>query len=266
LNEFINELNKTYGNWGKILSINNFMLEVRKNLTDHGLEKHNSRLVFSVCPDDVNRIDEVDSVENALTSNYNGEFHLGGLGAYPMGGVSGITAASHHSPDNKSNGEKKHGNLIFFISPHVGLIKNQQGEYIYGKLARPGQQNLTSSCGAMMGFLAALKQAGSPEDFKIAPDNSNTDPTRMVLHGELINNYAPRLSDILAIEDENLQVVNLFKLNYDLVMNKANQMINEFLMKEKEHFKGDIAKISGITVNLGSQDIFIMKDISYPRN
>ncbi|TXT61615.1 MAG: hypothetical protein BAJALOKI2v1_20068 [Promethearchaeota archaeon] len=253
---------KDLGDWGKVLTVDEFMNDVESKLSEMDFNKNNSRLVFSVCPDDVNRLEEKETIENALTGAYNGEFHLGGLGAYPIGGVSGITAASHHPPDDKGNGERKEGNLVFFLSPHMGIMEKDESP-VYGKIIRPGQTKITSSCGAMMGFLAALKDAGSVENFTIAPDDNTVDPTRIVLHNELINNYAGQLTQILGIEDYNKQVIELFKLNYDLVTKKALEMIEEFL--EKEHFEGKISAISGITVNIPGKDLFVLKDFSFPK-
>ncbi|MBD3194098.1 MAG: hypothetical protein GF317_03525 [Candidatus Lokiarchaeota archaeon] len=261
--KYFDIMQNRFGDWGECLTINDFMLKIRKDLTENGFLKDNSRLVFSVCPDDVNRIEEVDTIEDALTDNYNGEFHLGGLGGYPMGGVSGITAASHHPPDKVDNGTRKDGNMIFFISPHMGIV--EQNELLFGKIIRPGQEKLTSSCGAMMGFLSMLEEAGSLENFQIAPDDTYLDPTRIVLHNDLLNNYADRLEQVMSIDDPQKQVVELFKLNYDVVANKGKNMIDAFLEKEKEHFKGNIALISGITVNVPGKDHFVLKDLTYPR-
>ncbi|MBD3254373.1 MAG: hypothetical protein GF383_04730 [Candidatus Lokiarchaeota archaeon] len=256
------QLKQDFGSWGKVYTINETMAEITKSLAENGLFRQNSRIVFSVCPDDVNRLLEIETMEGALTQAYNGEFHLGGLGAYPMGGVSGLTAASHHPPDSVANGSRKDGNLILFISPHIGLLVGD--DFIYGKIIRPGQEKVTSSCGAMMGFLGALKGAGSPESFSIAPDPNYIDPTRVVLHSDLINNYSDQLKQILAVVDENQQVIDMFKLNYDVVMNKTRDIIKEFLIREKQHFKGKIAIVGGITVNLPSKDGFILKEIFYP--
>jgi hypothetical protein len=262
--DYINQLNSDYGSWGKVYTLSDFLGKVKKNLDEKDFKRENSRLVFCVCPDDINRLQENDTIENGLKKVYNGEFHMGGLGAYPMGGVSGIIAASHHPPDNFINGNRTSGNLVFFISPHFGLI--EKNDFIYGKIIRPGQEKITSSCGAIMGFLDALKQAGSPENFKIAPDTTDTDPTRIVLHKMLINKYNKELKDILAIDNENHQVIEMFKLNYELVMKKVIEMINEFIEKEKEHFKGKISVIGGITVNIPKKDLFILKEIVYPKN
>lgn len=261
MSNYFEKVKQDFGDWGQLKTVGDFMVDFKKNLSENNFQKENSRLVFSVCPDDVNRLQEIETIENAITKEYNGEFHLGGLCGYPMSGVSGIIAASHHPPDSIINGERKHGNLIFFISPHMGIAENT-----YGKIIRPGQEKMTSSCGAMMGFLEQLKKAGDPSNFKVESSENNTDPSRLTIHNDLINNYSQELKEILSIENQNQQIINLFKLNYDMVMNKANQMIKEFLEKEKEHFKGNLIIFSGITINIPEKDLFMMKDVSLPNN
>jgi hypothetical protein len=142
-------------------------------------------------------------------------------------------------------------------------IMDDAGSAVYGKIIRPGQEKVTSSCGAMMGFIAALKEAGSPEEFFIAPDENRIDPTRVVLHNELIQNYADDLERILAIDDYNNQTLELFKLNHDVVAKKTKEIIDTFL--KKEHFEGNIALISGITINIPERDLFLMKDFTFPK-
>ncbi|TXT67586.1 MAG: hypothetical protein BAJALOKI1v1_50026 [Promethearchaeota archaeon] len=259
----LSQLKNDYGDWGKVLTINDFIETIKADLSENQFLRRNSRLVFSVCPDDVNRLEALDTIEDALKENYDGEFHLGGLGAYPMGGVSGIIAASHHPPDNIIDGNRIGGNLIFFISPHLGIIEKE--EFLYGKIVRPGQQKITNSCGAMMGFLGALKEAGSAESFQIAPDPNDLDPTRIALHNALIQNYADTLNHILILQNENQQIIDMFKLNYNLVASKAKKMIETFLQIEKDHFEGNIALIGGITVNTPAGDHFILKEIAYPK-
>ncbi|MHA1488503.1 MAG: hypothetical protein ACTSRI_02475 [Promethearchaeota archaeon] len=262
LSFYFNRLLKDFGDWGKVQTIQEFRSDIKKNLSEKDFNRKNSRIVFSVCPDDINRLDDLETIENALTKEYNGEFHLGGLGAYPIGGVSGITAASHHTPDNIVSGVRKEGNLIFFISPHFGLMREKSGDFIFGKIVRPGQETPTSSCGAMMGFLDQLKEDGSPQAFKIPEDKEKVDQTRVILHQELINNYSDKLDEILKLESDNQQVINLSLLNYEVVTKKLDLMIKTFL--NNNHFKGNIAIISGITVNVPTKDYFILKDISYP--
>ena len=261
MDEFEEKLKQDFASWGKVLNISKFTEELNTQLKANGFKKNNSRLIFSVCSDDCNRLAERETAEKALTRLYDREFHLGGLAGYPFGGITGITAASHHPPkiiaDNGQ--EESDGNLVFFISPHVGMIKKQI--FIYGSLIRPGQQKPTASCGALMAFYNELKKAGSPEKLNIEIDEFHIDPTRLILQKELINKYSDRLEEIISINEINQQIIELFKLNYDLIVNKLHQMIKEFLRKEKNNFNGKIAIVSGITVNAPNRDYFILKNI-----
>ncbi|MBD3187928.1 hypothetical protein GF325_13915 [Candidatus Bathyarchaeota archaeon] len=261
MSNFKEVLETNFNSWGSYVTPPELIDKILGDFKDKDISRDNSRLVFSVCPDDVNRLTTRETIEASLKEKFDNEFHLGGLGAYPIGGVSGITAASHHPPDDISSGDRKEGNLIFFVSPHVGILEKDSMKL--GKMVRPGQEKITSSCGAMMGFLAALKEAGSASDFNIAADDKNVDPTRIVLQEQLINKFSSQLDEILGINDSNKQVADLFKLNYDLVANKAKEMIKEFMAKE--HFEGKIAFIGGITVNLPGKDTFLLKEISYPK-
>ena len=255
---YIKQLKQDFENWGKILSIKDFALEISKSLSDHNFTADNSRLVFSVCSDDINRLFERETVENAFKEEYDGEFHLGSLGAYPIGGITGITAASHHAPVNIVDDDRKEGNLIFFVSPHMGLwIEN---EAIYGKTLRPGQDKPTSSCGAMMGFLNWLKQYKTAKNFKI-PEIDASDPARTILYRELLNANPNTLNEIINQKNENQQVIAIAKLNYDVILNKTKSTIAIFL--KKNLFKGRIVIISGITVNAPKFDLIVLKEIHY---
>ena len=261
MSEYAEIINQYYDSWGSLLDVGDFTNKVGDQLSEKGFSKDNSRLVFSVCPDDVNRLNVRETAEKALVKQWDSEFHLGGLGAFPIGGITGITAASHHPPDKVSGESREEGNLIFFVSPHVGVVK--QENLILGKMIRPGQEKLTSSCGAMIGFLAALKEAGNVESFKIAPDAENLDPTRVVLQNAIISQYSKNLDTLLNESDDNKQVADIFKVNYDLVDTTTKKMISTFM--EREHFEGNIAFIGGITVNMPGKDMFILRDVSFPK-
>jgi hypothetical protein len=49
-------------------------------------------------------------------------------------------------------------------------------------------------------------------------------------------------------------------------MNKAEEMIDEFIKLEGDHFEGGIAVIGGITINTVSGDNFILKEITFPNS
>ena len=261
MDEYEEQLIQDFRGWGKVLNIGQFAEEINKTLKTQDFKKKNSRLVFSVCSDDCNRLSERETIEKALTKLFNREFHLGGLAGYPFGGISGITAASHHPPDccSEDGDVEGSGNLIFFISPHVGLIK--KGVFIYGNIFRPGQQRPTASCGAMMSFLNNLKKTSRIENFVIDMDEFYLDPERLILHKEFINNYSEELIDIIAINEINRQVIELFILNHNVIVNKLKQMIDVFLRREKYNFHSKIALITGITVNTPHRDYFILKEM-----
>ncbi|TFF96117.1 MAG: hypothetical protein EU544_01350 [Promethearchaeota archaeon] len=262
MKEIINSLNNYFDQWGTILTIPDFLSEIQDIFSKSFFSRENSRLVFSVCPDDINRLDERKTVENALKENYGGEFNLGGLGAYPIAGLSGMIAASHHLPDDIKSEKRKAGNLLFYVSPHFGIL--QQRELLYGKIIRPGQKKITDSCGAIMGFLSALKTSGSSKTFIVPPDADYLDISRFVLQTELKSLFSEEIDKLLDITETNLQVAELFKLNYDLVLLKSKVMIDEFL--KKESFEGHIGVIGGLTVNLAREDLFILKDLFFPKN
>jgi hypothetical protein len=251
-------LNRDFENWGIIFSVKDFIDKVKENFLKFGFNSINSRLVFCVCPDDINRLRERETIEKSLTAEFNGEFHLGNLAAYPIGGITGIIAASHHVPDKIVDNRAKEGNLIFFISPHVGL--STEGGVSYGKIHRPSQNKLSSCCGAMMAFLDQLKQCKSLQDFKILGDEMS-DPTKILLYKAFLNSYSDKLLDIYRIKNENEQVITLAKLNYELVLNKLKSLINYF--SENYHIDGDYVLIGGITINTSLKDFLVLKDFEF---
>lgn len=259
MSNYLTELQTHFDDWGELLTPKGFLQRVNNELAEKEFDMVHARLVFSVCPDDINRLKERRTIENTLTKEFNGEFHLGGLGAYPVEGVAGITAASHHPPDKKQDGSRKDGNLIFFVSPHMGLVED--GEFHFGKIIRPGQKKMTAACGATMGFFNQLKEAGSVENFSLNTETT-LDPTKVIFYQTFLNNYADELQEILSIDDEKEQIATLFKLNYTLVNEKATEMIEEFL--RKEDFHGNIAVIGGLTINSPEKDFFLLRNLVYP--
>ncbi|MFX1275969.1 MAG: hypothetical protein ACFFBP_09345 [Promethearchaeota archaeon] len=261
MQEYKDKIEFGFRDWGQVLNVGEFIEEIKKTLDPSEYNSENSRLVFSVCSDDCNRLAERETIEKALTKTYGREFHLGGLAGYPVGGVSGIIAASHHVPDiicTESQQIRK-GNLIFFISPHIGMIKKQ--DFYYGRLVRSCQESPTGCCGAMMGFLSALKQTRNIDNFNIAYEDKNLDPTRVILHDALINEYPDQLNNILAMDDVNSQIIKLTMINHDLISEKISIMIDEFLKREKASFQGKIGFITGITVNCSNRDYFVLKEV-----
>lgn len=259
MNPYLNELQEDFGDWGTVFSVQNILSQDPspfKRLVDKGFSMINSRIVFSVCPDDINRLHDRDTMENKIKEQFGEEFHLGNLAAYPIGGVSGITAASHHPPDTVIENAHHQGNLIFFISAHTGLTILED-ETRYGYVLRPGQDKFTTSCGAMMGFLKSIRHVTKLSEFKKV-QNDPLDPCKTVLFKELLDNYKEEIIERLHSQDLNQTIIQLTKINYQLIMDKFKAMLTAFL--EKEKFEGEYAIIGGITVNTEKEDYFIFRD------
>ena len=249
------KLKELYKSWGTPLDVDEFISTISEKLESSGFRADNSRLAFSVCPDDLNRLDSRKTIERALVKQYDGEFHLGSLGAYPIAGKTGIVAASHHAPAIIEQDGSAEGNLIIFASAHVGFQPDDGG--LFGKVKRPGQEKITTCCGAMMGFLRRLKESKSTSIFNSNIEN-RIDIAREVFFSELASNFTPELTRLLSIKEENRQVIELSKINYALISLKLKEIVTSFV--NENDFEGQIALIGGITVNLTEEDHFIWKE------
>nr|MDO8085265.1 hypothetical protein [Candidatus Sigynarchaeum springense] len=257
MTSIIEQLQADFDGWGTVHDADGLVKLVGSNLGTKGFTAESSRIVFSVCPDDINRLHERRTIEGALAGVYNGDFHLGTLAAYPIGGVTGIAAASHHAPERHIKGVCVEGDLIFFASPHMGIVPG--ANLAYGKLTRPGQEHETSCCGAMMGFLKALKSAKSCSNIELDLDDP-LDIARQTVFCELAKRHGRELDEIRRIQDENKQIIELAKVNHDLVEGAIKRMLHAFVSKDK--CQNRYALVSGITINAPGEDFFVLKGIS----
>ncbi|MEX2684114.1 MAG: hypothetical protein Q6373_021270 [Candidatus Sigynarchaeota archaeon] len=250
-------LQADFGDWGKVHDVDGLIKQVKSDLGAKGFTAGSSRVVFSVCPDEINRLRERRTIEGAMASAYDGDFHMGTLAAYPIGGVTGIAAASHHAPERHVKGACIEGDVIFFASPHVGIVPGTRPTY--GNVVRPGQEHETPCCGAMMGFLNALKKAKTCSSLELDLDDP-LDIARQIVFCELAKQYKSELDIIIKNEDENKQVIELAKINHDLVKKSLKRMLDAFLSKNK--CENRYALVSGITINAPGEDYFVLKEIS----
>lgn len=244
----VERIQSDFGGWGDAYPTGQFIELVTNALDSEVFSRKASKLVFSVCPDDINRLPDRDTIEKALVDAYGGEFHLGSLGGYPICGVMGLVAASHHVPNG--------GSLVLFISAHVGLAP---GEPVpYGKVMRPGQSKPSPACGAMVGFLDNLKRTENARD-TLAFYDRRSSPSAATFFPELVEKEGAWLDGLLDEQDESQQMIALAKKNYEFVMDRFNQFLGKFL--EGGHFKGRHAIIGGLNVNTRESDYFILKDL-----
>nr|MDO8117903.1 hypothetical protein [Candidatus Sigynarchaeota archaeon] len=248
-------LRNTFGKWGTVFDVDGFIFHVTSEFQKHEMYPDNSRLVFSVCPDDINRLTTRKTIENALVKEYNGDFYLGSLAGYPACGITGAVAASHHAPEALVGSEMKEGNLIFFVSAHLGMVTDK--EVIFGKVLRPGQNKPSNSCGAMCGFLKALTD-GKIFPGKTIEEDDEDDDVKQLLFNKLLTEYEKELAEIKAMDTENKKLVRLAQVNLALNMKHVESIVKR--LKTKHHFEGAIGIIGGITINTQRQDYFVLHD------
>lgn len=254
-------IKKDFSDWGITYSAKKFVGAMKTSLSEQGFDRSNSRLVLSACPDDIARHSDRDTLEKYLRHVFDGEFHQGGLAGYPIQGVDGLAAASHHPPDKAAGTGYEKGNLIVVVNPHIGMHVDADA-VDYGKVLRPGQKKPTTSCGAMMGFLYSVLQAYREEGIDVVQDATRNDllnnPASTVLHSAIVMNpdYMKRLEGILEIEG-NDQVIELAKLNYDVSMDRMRSMIEVF--RAEHSANQQIALIGALTINTKDADYVVLR-------
>jgi hypothetical protein len=108
---------------------------------------------FGIKPDQIlwgqsTCVDDITNTKNKqVHPEIKGPFTIGGLGGIPFTGITGISAFSHHVPED--------GTALIFVAPHIGI--NEEG---WGKILRHGQRHPSSCCGALVAALNDL-QAGA---------------------------------------------------------------------------------------------------------
>jgi hypothetical protein len=104
----------------------------------YGFTPENTRFAEGGCSDEINE------PEYQFLQSYWGErFKFGGLAGYCHGGRSALSAVSHHVPEVE--GRK---NLLLVAGPHIGYHQGQ-----WGRILRPGQTEITTSCGSLCAVL-----------------------------------------------------------------------------------------------------------------
>ncbi len=92
-------------------------------------------------------VDDITNTKNKLTHpEIKGPFTFGGLAGLPFTGVTGVSAFSHHVPED--------GTSLLFLGPHIGY-RDKEG---WGRIMRHGQEHSSTCCGALVAALDKLKK------------------------------------------------------------------------------------------------------------
>jgi hypothetical protein len=186
-------------------------------LSDH-YQEDLTKMLFatSVCSDDIN-------VSTDFRRVLTRPFTLGGLGGLPFTGFTGMVAYSHHIPDN--------GSGLIFYGPHIGIT--DEGEL--GKIRRPGQSDLSNSCGALMLALSRLET----EDDIYVPMNVEYDYQQILLERSVM----PYKHEILTSENRKKAITDVTYKNID-------KQLHFLIRKAREEFNCNrIFLLGGIIIN-----------------
>lgn len=191
---------------------------VAKLAEEYDITARKTLLATSLCSDDIN----VASTEFAEV--YHGPFVMGGLGGLPFGGTTAMTAMAHHVPDD--------GAALIFYGPHIGFSEDGQ----VGKMLRPGQSELTSSCGALMLALSRFQENGPGYKAQVTDEDYQ--------QATLENTLAPRIEEIVSAESPEKAIT---EAAYDAI----DFQVKEILSRVKGEFRGKhIVLIGGIIINI----------------
>lgn len=113
-------------------------------LRPFGIQPNNTMACASVCRDEMTRpfINNINEVWGKL-------FNFSGLAGMLYLGVTGFKAAHHHAPN--AEGTERY---VYFAFPHIAIDE----EGIPGNCRRPGRQEMSHACGALLNVQQDLAQ------------------------------------------------------------------------------------------------------------
>jgi len=261
LDRFFERLNQDFGRWGDIIPLEELFthsFSPFKFVIDKGFLRGNTRLVFSVCSEEVNRLRERKTIEHALVNTLGEPFYIRTLAAYPIGDDSGNGVITPLIQEFRENNAQKVNNIIFFLSPHVGLTLGN--EIRYGYLYNSSQTELTTCCEIIMDFLKGLRHLQKIEDtphFHI----DSSDSMKNLVYNKLWETYKEEIMQNLHSQDINMTIIKISVLHYELIMRKFKEIIPLFLTNY--NFDGEYAVIGGITINTRDTDYFVFRDYTF---
>jgi hypothetical protein len=170
----------------------------------------------SLCSDDIN-------VSTDFRRVLSRPFTMGGLGGLPYTGFTGMVAYGHHIPDG--------GDGFIFYGPHIGITDD--GEL--GRMRRPGQKDVTNSCGALMLALERIKD----KDGVYVPVNEENDYQQVLLE-----------RTVMPFKQQILTSANPVKEITDVTYQNIDQRIHRLVTLARDEFRTDrVFLLGGVIVN-----------------
>ena len=192
----------------------------------HEFTPGNTRFAEGACCDEINE-PELQRLEQC----WGERFKFGGLAGYCHGGRTGLGAVSHHAPE-----EDGRRNLLLVAGPHIGW---HDGEW--GEVPRVGQVEITTSCGALMAIVEA-GYAGLQSKTMDPLDSQQFLVERIML---------PFLK-----EADGEGEVPLIAQATQFLMQRIDTDLWTILDELLPHFEGQIACVTGVTINTAAGNFF----------
>jgi hypothetical protein len=186
----------------------------RSWLSMHSFTPENTLFANGTCRDEINS-----SVVKCFADHWGEQFDLAGLGGYPSAGLTGFDAYAHHVPDG--------GNLLVLYGPHIGVT----AEGVLGIVRRSGMAHDSASCGALLTFLARVRNDPS---YSVTEDP--LDSEQNALERALL----PSVAQILDHSDPTAAVT-------ETAFEVIDQVVEQII--ERSGVQDPIALVGGVVVN-----------------
>jgi hypothetical protein len=177
-----------------------------------------SKMLFAtcLCADDIN-------VSTDFRRVLSRPFTMGGLGGLPYTGFTGMVAYGHHIPDG--------GDGFIFYGPHIGITDDG----VLGKMRRPGQADLSNSCGALMLALERLKD----KEGTYIPLNEELDHQQTMLERTVM----PFKQQVLSSENP---VKEITEVTYQVIDHRITQLVT----RARDEIHSDrVFLLGGVIIN-----------------
>ena len=199
-------------------------------LTPHGFTADNSIACVSVCRDELTR-----SLVVAVQDAWGEAFNCSSLAGMLFLGKTGFLAAEHHAP--RQNGIEHY---VYYALPHIAIGVSGQ----IGECRRPGRDEPSSACGALVGFQKEM-ESGSL-DLEFNPDDVEQSLLKQHLFKKVRYGATPGLME-------------LTRLAHDAILEDLERMINLTVKTETSHY----AVFTRIQIHGPEGQQFVSPETSY---
>lgn len=198
----------------------NYLGAATHKLNQMGFTNENTLAAVSICRDEI-----LEDFRKSVTISWGNVFTLGGLAGLPVAGKTGLTAFSHHIPDDVESPQ-----FLFVVASHIAIGEN-------GELCAIKRKNCSSdshACGSLLNCLGKFKQA-----------NGNYQPEFRV--NDIGQSYvesclAPYQKEIINSENPELAIT---EKAFDVTLEILESLFSEM----PEFTGGKFAVLGGIVIN-----------------